>query len=314
VFDSILGFRLATNYITPAYYAAAAVAAHSDPSLFEHSPDNMPPHIQHFHNSWQYLINQGLPADNELPVKANGEPTKDCLATLPLNFNSIPEFYDQFLSADDPTKIQRSLSKALKVQRKEHIAENSDEMTVARLNSLQAKEAMAWYFTHPTSPQTTFTAMQWQEAIKFITFRPLHSSVTTCICGHDLSNDDAQNFKKTFVNNRHNEVVNTSTSQPNAIGIIGVSEYNHPGLTRTKPDGLHYSDEGPNQSDVTIRQPDAPSYLRYCHTPGLLLSYAEKSKHDKYDTLHSKRSRQARPPGGGPDSMAYHMGAFFFFF
>ena len=51
----------------------------------------------------------------------------NCLATLPTDFTSIPDFYDQFLSADDPTKIQRSLSKALKAQRKEYIAEHSDE-------------------------------------------------------------------------------------------------------------------------------------------------------------------------------------------
>jgi hypothetical protein len=172
VFDSVLGFRLATNYIIPAYYAAATVAAHSNPSLFEHSPNNMPPHIQHFHDAWRFLIDQGLPADSELPVKANGEPTENCLATLPSDFRSIPEFYDMFLSADDPTKIQRSLSKALRAQRKEYIAEHSDSKTTARLNSLQAKGAMAWYYSHPSSPLTTFTARQWKEAIKFITCSP----------------------------------------------------------------------------------------------------------------------------------------------
>ena len=270
IFDSILGFRLATNYIIPAFYAASAVAAHSDPLLFEHSPDNMPPHIQHFRDAWQYLINKGLPADTQLPVKANGEPTENCLATLPTDFTSIPEFYDQFLSADDPTKIQRSLSKALKAQRKEYIAEHSDEMTVARLNSLQAKGAMVWYFSHPTSPQTTFTSAQWEEAIKFITFSPLHPSITTCLCGHNLSNDHnapihfaiCPKFRKTFVNNRRNQVVNITTSQANSIGIVAISEYNYSGLTRTRPDGLQYFDEGPNQSDVhnqTTRRPILPS-------------------------------------------------------
>ena len=296
VFDSVLGFRLATNYIIPAYYSAAAVAAHSNPSLFEHSPDNMPPHIQHFRDAWQYLVNQGLPADTELPVKANGEPTANCLATLPIDFMSIPEFYDRVLSADDPTKIQRSLSKALKAQRKEYVTNNSDAKTVARLNSLQAKEAMAWYYSFPSSPQTTFTAAQWQEAIKFITHSPLDPTITTCLCGHDLSNDDnspihfntCPKFRKTYVNNRHNDVVNTTTRQANAVGIVAVSEYNHPGLTRTRPDGLQYFDEGPNQSDVTIWQPDAPSHLRYCHTPGLLLSRAEHLKHAKYDALAAR--------------------------
>jgi hypothetical protein len=36
LFDTALGFRLAQYYIVPALYAAATVAAHSDPTLFQH--------------------------------------------------------------------------------------------------------------------------------------------------------------------------------------------------------------------------------------------------------------------------------------
>ena len=291
IFDSVLCFRLAINTIVPAFFAASVVAAHSDPSLFEHSSDNMPPHIQHFQHAWQTLINFGLPADTQPPVNANGIPTRNALATLPQDFNSIPEFYHPSLSADDPAKIQRSLSKALSAQRREYVLEISDNATVARLNSLQSEGAMAWFFSTPCSPLTTFTAREWKEAVKFITNSPLDASLSTCICGHDLSANNSpinhfnvcHKFRKTFINNRHNSVCHATTSQANSVGIVAVSEYNHQGLERTRPDGIQYFDERPNQSDVTIRQPDATSYLRYARSPGKLLDIAEKAKHKKYD-------------------------------
>ena len=251
----------------------------------------MPPYIQLFHDAWQTLVNHGLPVNIQPPVDANGIPTKNCLATLPQHFNSIPDFYHPFLSADDPAKIQRCLSKTLTAQRREYVTEISDDATIARLNSLQSEGAMDWFFNTPCSPLTTFTAREWKEAVKFITNSPLDASLSMCLCGHDLSADDSPinhfnvcyKFRKTFVNSRHNSVCHATTSQANSIGIVAVSEYNHQGLERTRPDGIQYFDEGPNQSDVTIRQPDATSYLRYARSPGQLLAIAETAKHKKYD-------------------------------
>ena len=174
IFDSVLCFRLAINTIVPAFYAASVVAAHSDPSLFEHSSDNMPPHIQHFQHAWQTLINFGLPVDTQPPVNANGIPTRNALATLPQDFNSIPEFYHPSLSADDPAKIQRSLSP--------RPCQPSDANTSWRSLTTQPSHdltASSLRVRWPCSPLTTFTAREWKEAVKFITNSPLDASLST---------------------------------------------------------------------------------------------------------------------------------------
>ena len=73
LFDTVLGFRLAQYYIVPAFYAAATVAAHSDPTLFQHESHNMNPYIQHFHDSWRILVQQGLRTADELPLDDEGD-------------------------------------------------------------------------------------------------------------------------------------------------------------------------------------------------------------------------------------------------
>ena len=92
LFDTALGFRLAQYYIVPAFYAAATVAAHSDPTLFQHEPHNMNPYIQHFQDSWSFLVQQGLQTADELPLD-DGEYTLHSLHSprrLHQNPNLLP--------------------------------------------------------------------------------------------------------------------------------------------------------------------------------------------------------------------------------
>ena len=168
LFDTALGFRLAQYYIVPAFYAAATVAAHSDPTLFQHEPHNMNPYIQHFQDSWSFLVQQGLQTADELPLD-DGEYTLHSLSTLPADFTKIPTFYHPALNAEDPCKIQRALSKALASMRQDHhTLSNADDATCARLNSLLTRGALAWFRCPPTSPETTFQPDELREAIKFI--------------------------------------------------------------------------------------------------------------------------------------------------
>ena len=69
------------------------------------------------------------------------------------------------------------------------------------------------------------------------------------------------------------------------MGIHAAYEYNDPGSTRKRPDGLQYFDDGKSFTDTTIVNPTAASYLRYANSPARLLTIAEQRKNAKYAEL-----------------------------
>jgi hypothetical protein len=293
IFD-ILGIQQTTKTITQAYYAASINALQIRPT--PHPDTTPPPRMQHLQDCWERLSSD-LPTADALPCTENGTLNLDSFSTLPTSLQSLPAFYKPaYHYPDDRPKIQRGISKQLRHNRIAHIKtpSNNSNTTIARINSITAKHALAWYHVTPDSARTTINNHEWSQAIHYITNAPLDPKLQRCLCGYDFSQPSASKthcfscakFRKTLVNTRHNRISHCNTNQCNSLGITTISEFNtSDDASRKRPDQMSYFDSGQHLADTTVSEPTAPSNLQYAHRPGHLLYTMERAKKAKYKTL-----------------------------
>ena len=300
--DNLFGLRMSQNYSVQAYYAAAAAAACYSPDLFAHDPDNPPAFVQPLKACWEALSLQ-VPLAKELPRDDKGQVDDKKLLPLPEDFSTLPKFYGEMLFPPFGIKLQRNISRTLKGRRLRHVFENADMATALRIRSLSAPGALAWFRAIPSCPYTTFTDALWSEAINFARDAPLSESLSSCLCGYDLSAPDASNthffscvkFRRTMVTNRHDALTRLIVNQCNAVGLSAVAEAHTTDLESGKrPDGIIYLDPV-RYFDTTVRHSGSQSYLRLGQTPEAILKSAEASKTKKHGEIVAKEGAAFSP-------------------